>query len=327
LVIHRFNSLANLDGVVHAVSTRHGGVSIGPYASLNLGLHVGDSADAVLENRRRVCEAAGVELDSLVAGAQVLGNAVAWVTEADRGRGAKDQASALPDTDALVTDSPGVVLVAFSADCALVALVDPCRRAIGLAHASRRGTLGHVAARTVRAMQRLFGCQPADLVAAIGPSIGPCCYEVGPEVREQEAVGRRQEAVGSGKREVGRRQEAVGRRQEAVGSGKREVGRRQEAVGRRQEAVGRQQAEVGRKQTAVGSEEQSASLARFFIESEGRIHFDLWAANTAQLVEAGLAAERIEVASICTRCHSDEFFSYRAAGGPTGRFAVLLGMR
>ena len=304
MVIHRFNSLANLDGVVHAVSTRHGGVSIGPYASLNLGLHVGDSADAVLENRRRVCEAAGVELDSLVAGAQVLGNAVAWVTEADRGRGAKDQASALPDTDALVTDSPGVVLVAFSADCALVALVDPCRRAIGLAHASRRGTLGHVAARTVRAMQRLFGCQPADLVAAIGPSIGPCCYEVGPEVREQEAVGRRQEAVGSGKREVGRRKEEVGRQKEEVGS-------------------------EGDAASPSGGDgvPEGCGPARFFIESEGRIHFDLWAANTAQLVEAGLAAERIEVASICTRCHSDEFFSYRAAGGPTGRFAVLLGMR
>ena len=82
--------------LTHAVTTRHGGVSTGPYASNNLGLHVGDSVEAVMENRRRVCQAAGVELDSVVAGAQVLGNAVAWVTEADRGRGARDQASRSP---------------------------------------------------------------------------------------------------------------------------------------------------------------------------------------------------------------------------------------
>jgi len=260
MLLRRFPLLAHLNGVIHACSTRHGGVSAGPYASLNLGLHVGDSVEAVVENRRRVCEALGARLDSLVAGAQVLGNAVAWVTEADRGRGARDQASALPDTDALVTDSPGVVLAAFSADCALIALVDPRRRAIGLAHASRRGTLGHVAARTVRAMERLFGCHPPDLLAAIGPSIGPCCYEVGPEVRE-EACRAHPEAD------------------------------------------------------------------RFFSQSGGKLHFDLWAANVAQLAEAGLAAERIELTGICTRCHSDEFFSYRAAGGATGRFAVLLGLR
>ncbi len=279
-----FRSFEHLAGLTHAVSTRHGGVSTGPYATLNLGLHVGDSAEAVIENRRRACQAAGVELDSLVAGAQVLGSGVGWVTEADSGRGARDQASALPDTDALVTDSAGVVLAAFSADCALIALADPRRRAVGLAHASRRGTLGHIAARTVRAMERLFGCRPDDLVAAIGPSIGPCCYEVGPEVRV-------------------------------------------EAAGSRQWAVGSEQKEVGGKQRAVGGEEQSASPARFFFESEGKVCFDLWAANTAQLTEAGLAAERIELAGICTRCHSDVFFSHRAAGGPTGRFAMLIGLR
>jgi YfiH family protein len=126
----------------------------------------------------------GVEPGSLVAGAQVLGNAVAWVTEADRGRGAADLASALPDTDALITDSRGVALITFSADCPLVALVAPRRRAIGVAHASRRGTLGQVAARTVRAMTRLLGCDPGEMIAAIAPSIGPCCYEVGEDVMQ-----------------------------------------------------------------------------------------------------------------------------------------------
>ena len=259
VVLHRFRSLAQLDGVRHGVTTRAGGVSTGPFASLNLGLHVGDEPGAVLENRRRACAALGVEPGSLVAGAQVLGNAVAWVTGADRGRGALDPDDALPDTDALITDAPGVTLVAFSADCPLVALVDPGRRAIGLAHASRRGVLGRVAARTVRAMERLLGCEPADLAAAIGPSIGPCCYEVGDEVFDAA------------------------------------------------------------RRALPGAE-------RFFTRRGDRHHLDLWAATAGQLVEAGVPRQRIEVAGLCTCCHADEFFSYRAARGPTGRFALLLGL-
>ena len=190
----------------------------------------------------------------------MLGNAVAWVTEADRGRGAKEQTSALPDTDALITDSPGVVLAAFSADCPLIAIVEPRRRAIGLAHASRRGTLGQVAARTVRAMARLLGCDPSAMVAAIAPSIGPCCYEVGEEVVEDA---------------------------------RREL----------------------------------AEADQFFVRRDGRLYLDLWAANVSQLIEAGLAPERIEVPGICTGCHSEEFFSYRASQGRTGRFALLLGLQ
>ncbi len=258
--LHHFGLLRGLGGIVHAVSTRHGGVSRGPFQGLNVGIQVGDDPQAVLENRRRLCEAAGVGLDSLVAAAQVHGNAVAWVTEAHRGRGARDAASALPDTDALITDSAGVTLIAFSADCPLIALVDPMRRAIGVAHASRRGTLGRIAARTVRAMERFLGCRPSDLVAAIAPSIGPCCYEVGDEVLAEARA------------------------------------------------------------ALPGAE-------RFFTQREGRWHMDLWAANAAQLAEAGLARERIELPTICTCCRPDEFFSHRASRGRTGRFALLLALR
>ena len=260
LPVGRFESLAALEGVVHGVSTRAGGVSRGPFASLNVGLHCGDDAEAVLENRRRLCEAVGVEPGSLVACRQVLGNAVAWVTEADRGRGATDHATALADTDALIADSPGVTLMAFSADCPLIALVDPTRPAIGLAHASRRGTLGQVAARTVRAMERLLRCDPAAMLAGIAPSIGGCCYEVGDEVLDE----------------------------------------------------------------ARGALPHSE---RFFERRDGSLYLDLWAANAAQLVEAGLPREHIEVSGICTKCHADDFFSYRAAKGATGRFALLLALR
>lgn len=259
-MLHYFRSLSGLKGVVHAVSARHGGVSRGVFQTLNLAFHVGDEPQAVLENRRRVCRAIGVPLNSLVAGAQVHGNAVAWVTAAHRGRGAYDAASALPDTDALITDVPGIVLAAFSADCPLVALVDPVRGAIGLAHASRRGTFGLIAARTVRAMERLLGSRPGDLLAAIAPSIGPCCYEVGEEVLAEATA-------------------------------------------------------------------KMSGVERFFTRAEGRLRLNLWAANAAQLAESGIPPQQIEVAAVCTRCRSEEFFSYRASGGRTGRFALLLGLR
>jgi len=259
-MVRELPPLARLDGFVHGVSTRRGGVSRGPFESLNLGLHVGDDPAAVLENRRRLCQALGVELDALVAGDQVLGNVVAWATEAHRGRGARHANTALPHTDALVTDTPGLVLAAFSADCPLVALADPVRRAVGLAHASRRGTLGSIALRTVRAMERLLGCRPADMVAAIAPSIGPCCYEVGGEV-------------------------------------------------------------------AAEARAALPDAERFLARRNGRWHMDLWAANAAQLAEAGLDPRRIEPPSLCTRCRAETFFSHRASGGTTGRFAVLLGIR
>lgn len=260
LEVGRFETLSALGWVAHGVSTRAGGVSTGCFASLNVGLHCGDDAGAVMENRRRLCGALGVEVASLVACDQVLGNAVAWVTEADRGRGATPASPALADTDALITDSPGATLMAFSADCPLIALADPGRRAVGLAHASRKGTLGRVALRTVRAMERLLGCEPSALVAGLAPSIGGCCYEVGEEVL----------------------------------------------------------ADV---RAALPDGEQ-------FIERRGgRLHLDLWAANVAQLAEAGVPREQIEVAGVCTQCHADQFFSYRASGGRTGRFALLVGLR
>jgi YfiH family protein len=97
------------------------------------------------------------------------------VAAADRGR-------AFDDTDALVTSTPDTPLVILTADCAAVLLWDPARNAVGIAHAGWRGTVARVVAATVARMRASFGSNPRDLLAAIGPSIGPCCYEVGAEV-------------------------------------------------------------------------------------------------------------------------------------------------
>ncbi len=175
-------------GVLHGFSDRFGGVSRGPYASLNVGLHVGDEPADVIENRRRLCRALGVDPESLVVGEQVHGIQVAVVTAADKGRGAFSLTDVVPGVDALITDTPGVALFAMYADCVPVFLYDPRRRAVGLAHAGWKGTVAGIARRTVQAMHETFGSRPADMYARpIGPSIGPCCYEVGPEVAGQFA--------------------------------------------------------------------------------------------------------------------------------------------
>lgn len=168
------------DGVTAVVSTRHGGVSAGAYASLNLGDHVGDDHEAVLENRRRLCAALGV--GRLTVADQQHGARVAVIEAALAGRGhdgAADARAALPATDAMVTNVPGVALATIVADCAPVLLYDPVRRAAGAAHCGRRGAVVGTLPATVRMMEEAFGCRPEDLLAGIGPAIGADSYEIG----------------------------------------------------------------------------------------------------------------------------------------------------
>nr|WP_231126971.1 peptidoglycan editing factor PgeF [Motilibacter aurantiacus] len=168
-------------GVEAYVSTRAGGVSTGSYASLNLGLHVGDDPVAVVENRSRLARALGVGLGDLVFSDQVHQPHVAVVTEAERGRGARDTADALPATDAVVTAVTGLVLVIQVADCVPLVLVDPVRRLLACVHAGWGGTVRGVTPAAVARLVEL-GSDPGDVVAAIGPSIAPEAYQVGADV-------------------------------------------------------------------------------------------------------------------------------------------------
>lgn len=167
-------------GVTAVVSTRHGGVSTGAYASLNLGDHVGDDHEAVRENRRRLAAALGV--GRLTVADQQHGDKVAVIDAALAGRGhdgGEDARDALPHTDAMVTALPGVALATIVADCAPVVLFDPARRAVGVAHCGRRGAVLGTLPRTIEAMRAAFGCRPEDLLAGIGPAIGADSYEIG----------------------------------------------------------------------------------------------------------------------------------------------------
>ena len=163
------------------VTTRHGGVSSGAYASLNLGLHVGDDPAAVRTNRERAAAAVGLGLDDLVFCNQAHGREVVTVRAADRGRGAHVLEDAIDQADALVTAEPGIGLVVMVADCVPIVLIDPERRILAVVHSGWRGTVAKVAAAAVAAMNAI-GARPEATLAAIGPAIAPERYEVGDEV-------------------------------------------------------------------------------------------------------------------------------------------------
>jgi YfiH family protein len=171
--------------IIARFTTRLDGVSEAPYTSCNLGLHVGDNPEHVVENRARIGAALGIPLEAWVAGDQVHGATVTVVTEELKGRGARELASLLPATDALVTDVPGIGLTTYAADCVPLLFAAEDVQAIGCAHAGWQGTVKKIAANTVRTLAAEYGADPAQIKVWIGPSIGPCCYEVDERVAEQ----------------------------------------------------------------------------------------------------------------------------------------------
>ena len=166
----------HVDGAACAFTTRAGGVSTGPYAALNLGDHVGDEQAAVVENRRRVAAAAGV--DDLVLARQVHGADVVEVT-------GPWAAGEPPYADALVTRTPGLAVGTLVADCTPVVLLAPDDGVVGVAHAGRKGMQAGVALALVRAMRDLGATR---LVGRVGPSVCPRCYAVPLALREQVAA-------------------------------------------------------------------------------------------------------------------------------------------
>jgi YfiH family protein len=161
--------------------------------------------------------------------------------------------------DGLVTATRGLMLMGKSGDCPIILISDRDGRAVGFAHASWRSTVAGIAPAVVRRLIE-FGCTPGELVACVCPSVGPCCYEVGEEVRRAAVDG--------------------------IGTG---------------------------------------AHAFFRPGPSGKLHFDLWRANTAALVGAGLAPASIHVAGVCTVCRHDLFPSHRREGDGAGRFAAVLG--
>jgi YfiH family protein len=235
-------------GVAHVVTTRQG---------------------PDVQQVRRDPAAAGREI------AHALGLAEAAFLEQVHGGDVLDcaQAGQAGYADGLVTATPGLALVGKSGDCPIILIADRRRRAAAFAHASWRATVAGIAPAVVRRMVAL-GCDPRDLVACICPAVGPCCYEVGDEVRSAALRG-----------------------------------------------IGPHAASFFR----LGDRHQPPRAAPAAVLQGQRLHFDLWRANACALARAGLAANAIHVAGLCTVCRNDLFPSYRREGDAAGRFAAVIG--
>jgi YfiH family protein len=175
-VRHTFKNISRLPGLCHGVFARHGGVSQPPYASLSVGWSNGDQPEAVRHNLNLVRET--LRLESLLGTFQIHGDAIqlidACMVAAAEGSTTLLQA---PPGDALVTRMHGIGLMIKIADCQAVFLVDPVREVIANVHCGWRGNVKNILGKVVRFLEVEFGCRPPDLLAAISPSLGPCCAE------------------------------------------------------------------------------------------------------------------------------------------------------
>lgn len=178
LLTLRLDALERLGGLSARFTGRRGGVSNRWEAGcgLNWSVSVGDEPAQVRENRRRSLALLGLPVEAGVMAGLVHGDRVVALTGTEGAT--PGDVGVVPSCDGLITDQVGLALIATAADCVPIYLYDPVRRAIGVAHAGWRGTVAGIAGKTAQAMVAQYGCQPGDIHAAVGPSIGPCCYEV-----------------------------------------------------------------------------------------------------------------------------------------------------
>ncbi len=236
----------------HAVFTRHGGVSPEPWGSLNVGGTVGDDLSRVKKNRQLSFRAAGRSPESAFEVWQVHSADVVCA------RAPRPEGESLRQADVILTDQPNVSLFMRFADCVPILAHDPRKGVIGIAHSGWMGTLRDVVGSMARAMKKEYDSNPADIVACIGPSIGPDHYEIGADVILQVM----------------------------------------QKFGNDSEKVLR--------------------------SVNGKIHFDLWKTNEILLERAGVG--KVELAGICTACHTEDWFSHRAEKARTGRFGALISL-
>ncbi len=168
-MLHSWCEPGDDEGLTAGFTTRHAG---------NVALHVGDDPQAVIANRESVAGLLGWKFAAFTCAEQVHGSDVYVVTAEDTGRGSGSRETAIADTDAMITNEPNVLLAMFYADCVPLYFHDPVTGAMGLAHAGWKGTVSEIAVKTVAKMQEVYGALPENIRAAIGPSIGDCCYEV-----------------------------------------------------------------------------------------------------------------------------------------------------
>lgn len=172
--IRAFTPFPNL---VHGIFTRQGGVSRQPFDTLNLGSAVGDDPAAVTQNYQRACRTLDILPEQTVSCNLNHSANVIHVTKANRQR-------VVGWADGLITADPDIYLTMRFGDCTPLIFFDPVQQAVGLTHAGWRGTMKNAAGAAIKMMTQRLGCVAQNIIAVVGPAIGPCCYEVGPEVIE-----------------------------------------------------------------------------------------------------------------------------------------------
>jgi YfiH family protein len=292
------SALARIPWLLHAFSTRRGGVSRGTVSGLNLGFVAADRRRNVLENRRRFLTRLGAGDFSLATLRQVHSTHIFQVAREKSGALAffaagspvpQPSLQGVPVGDALLTDQEGIVLSVRTADCLPVLLVDPLQRAVAAVHAGWRGGLQHIVEKAVGVVHAAFGSNPRRMLAAVGPGIRACCYEVGEEV-VAAYCGRFTHPE-----------------------------------------------QFFRPLTAHQSSRPLADhFPLLFLSPHPPGHapppgpaacLDLAAVVETQLRDAGLPARNIAVCDYCTSCRTDLFFSHRKEGGRTGRMMAVVGIR
>ena len=163
-------------GIKNGFTLKTGGKSRGRIEGLNLGFRVGDRAEDVLENYRLAAEDLKLDFASIVASRQTHSSNIRIVTDADRGKGVTKE-SDITDTDGLVTSEKNLPLVVFSADCYPVLLADKEKKAVAAVHSGWRGTLSGISGKAAEIMENEFDVCPENIIAAVGPGIGKCCFE------------------------------------------------------------------------------------------------------------------------------------------------------
>jgi len=288
--------LSKLPWLVHAFSTRRGGLSQAPCAGLNLGFTEADQRARVEQNRLRFFDQLGAR-DFALASLRQIHSSHSFVVTRD----AADQlayqlpgiqtpvptAGSPPAGDGLMTAEPGILLTIRIADCLPVLLADPRRRVVAAVHAGWRGALARVIEKAVGDMRRAFASNPQKLIAVLGPSIRACCYEVGAEVVD------------------------------AFHGSFAGADRFFRPLPNRPESAIDRHAILSLSAYPPGHAPEHVPAARL----------DLTAVARHQLTSAGVKPANILVADYCTACRTDLFFSHRKEGGRTGRQMAAIGIR
>ncbi len=170
--------LDNTNLVVNAFTTRTGGVSRSPFDNLNLAYNVGDKESRVIKNRKIVLDALSIDYRTAVSARQVHKDKISVVRKEDKGKGAFKYSKVIAQTDALITDIPGIPLLMYYADCVPIFILDPIKKAIALIHSGRKGAELELTLKTLFRMRKIFETNPHSCLAAIFPSIGSCCYSI-----------------------------------------------------------------------------------------------------------------------------------------------------